>query len=435
MRSGREQHGGQPGRGSPRRPRRAEATREAGKPPSADVGLSPARRLAEGRRTGTFKPDAAAGSRSATGEPARGSPRERVTSELIKGHAEDAVVCSCPEEAVHCACLGLAGLVSAWPGSPCGTGAKKDRRSSGWLWTGATVTEAREHPSDQSLGRGTELRRRKKRLNWQILPAAPRVTAAGTFPWPFSSISLGRCSRPGVPRRCVSPKESPSQAGTVSLEREKLYRPSKRDAEEQQRKGCGCRGGSVSVPSGYGTTSSCSLVGFSPCSGAVRKRRDVSQRQQECVLLRVALLGPGDAQSIAPPQPRFGCRPLRMPAVRGRACVWRLLALCAVGALQLGQRGLPEVGSRACALPSAGNGKEIRRWLRGGAAALVAASRLRKRRCRPAGAGYAKRATPAPVPPLGERCRACARRCCRLADETRYRSPALARRRRPLRPR
>ncbi|KAM9267115.1 uncharacterized protein FYN16_006296 [Cariama cristata] len=242
MRSGREQHGGQPRRGSPRRPRRAEATRDAGKPPSADVGLSPARRLAEGRRTGTFKPDAAAGSRSATGESARGGPRERVTSELIKGHAEDAVVCSCPEEAVHCACLGLAGLVSAWPGSPCGTGAKKDRRSSGWLWTGATVTEAREHPSDQSLGRGTEERRRKKRLNWQVLPAAPRVTAA-------------------------------------------LYRPSKRDAEDEQRKGCGCRGGWVSVPSGHGTTSSCSLVGFSPCSGAVRKRRDVSHRQQERGLL------------------------------------------------------------------------------------------------------------------------------------------------------
>ncbi|KAM9250334.1 uncharacterized protein FYN16_000751 [Cariama cristata] len=193
MRSGREQHGGQPRRGSPRRPRRAEATREAGKPPSADVGLSPARRLAEGRRTGTFKPDAAAGSRSATGESARGGPRERVTSELIKGHAEDAVVCSCPEEAVHCACLGLAGLVSAWPGSPCGTGAKKDRRSSGWLWTGATVTEAREHPSDQSLGRGTEERRRKKRLNWQVLPAAPRVTAAFYASLPVVSAKQARC--------------------------------------------------------------------------------------------------------------------------------------------------------------------------------------------------------------------------------------------------
>ncbi|KAM9250445.1 uncharacterized protein FYN16_013964 [Cariama cristata] len=249
MRSGREQHGGQPRRGSPRRRRRrrrlrgAEATREAGEPPSADVGLSPARRLPDSRGTGTFKPDAAPGSRAATGEPARGSPREPVTSELIKGHAEDAVVCSCPEEALNGACLGLARLVSAWPGSPCGAGAKKDRRSSGWLWTGATVTEARERPSDRSLGRGTEERRRKKRLHWQVLPAAPRVTAA-------------------------------------------LYRPSKRDAEEQQREGCGCRGGWVSVPSGYGTTSSCSLVGFSPCSGAVRKRRDVSQRQQERVLLR-----------------------------------------------------------------------------------------------------------------------------------------------------
>ncbi|KAM9282384.1 uncharacterized protein FYN16_000468 [Cariama cristata] len=255
MRSGREQHGGQPRRGSPRRRRRrrrlrgAEATREAGEPPSADVGLSPARRLPDSRGTGTFKPDAAPGSRAATGEPARGSPREPVTSELIKGHAEDAVVCSCPEEALNGACLGLARLVSAWPGSPCGAGAKKDRRSSGWLWTGATVTEARERPSDRSLGRGTEERRRKKRLHWQVLPAAPRVTAAASLP-------------------VVSAKQA-------------------------------------------------------RCGGAAARGLWLSR------WMGVALLGPGDAQWIAPARPRFGCRPLRMAALRGRACVWRLLALCA----------------------------------------------------------------------------------------------------------
>ncbi|XP_069667782.1 uncharacterized protein [Haliaeetus albicilla] len=53
------------------------------------------------------------------------------------GHAVGAVVRSSPGDAVDCSRLRLAWAVSAWPPSPRGAGAQRDRRSACWLWTGA----------------------------------------------------------------------------------------------------------------------------------------------------------------------------------------------------------------------------------------------------------------------------------------------------------
>ncbi|KAM6339027.1 uncharacterized protein O3Q21_001818 [Podargus strigoides] len=153
--------------------------------------------------------------------------------------AEDTVVRSCSGDAVVCTLLGLAWVVSARPGSPRGTGAKRERRSGSWLWPGAAVAAAGEageregrrdrrlsdrqlplhvrkdpsskcaagptvnvhgrvcrgnpehgvatqhagggQPSDRSSTRGRKDRRRKKRLTWRTLRAAPRARAA--FSW------------------------------------------------------------------------------------------------------------------------------------------------------------------------------------------------------------------------------------------------------------
>ncbi|KAM6233054.1 uncharacterized protein M6G45_014699 [Spheniscus humboldti] len=100
-----------------------------------------------------------------------------------RGCAEDTVVHSSPGDAVDCTHLRLAWVVSARPRSPCSVGVKRDRQSTYWLWTGAAEAgEARERwreqPSDWSYRRGREESRRKKRLNWQILRAAPRARAA-----------------------------------------------------------------------------------------------------------------------------------------------------------------------------------------------------------------------------------------------------------------
>ncbi|XP_052669943.1 uncharacterized protein LOC128153985 isoform X2 [Harpia harpyja] len=61
------------------------------------------------------------------------------------GHAVGAVVRSSPGDAVDCSSLRLAWAVSAWPPSPRGAGAQRDRRSAYWLWTGAAEAgEARK---------------------------------------------------------------------------------------------------------------------------------------------------------------------------------------------------------------------------------------------------------------------------------------------------
>ncbi|XP_074900125.1 uncharacterized protein LOC142038570 [Buteo buteo] len=97
--------------------------------------------------------------------------------------------CGCPfvpGDAVDCSSLRLAWAVSAWPPSPRGAGAQRDRRSACWLWTGAAEAgEATERgqPSDWSYRRGREERRRKKRLNWQGLLAAPRARAVLDVSW------------------------------------------------------------------------------------------------------------------------------------------------------------------------------------------------------------------------------------------------------------
>ncbi|KAM9655394.1 uncharacterized protein ACIBXB_008349 isoform 1-T1 [Morphnus guianensis] len=58
------------------------------------------------------------------------------------GHAVGAVVRSSPGDAVECSSLRLAWAVSAWPPSPRGAGARRDRRSAYWLW--AEAAEAGE---------------------------------------------------------------------------------------------------------------------------------------------------------------------------------------------------------------------------------------------------------------------------------------------------
>ncbi|KAM6342049.1 uncharacterized protein O3Q21_001102 [Podargus strigoides] len=76
--------------------------------------------------------------------------------------AEDTVVRSCSGDAVVCTRLGLAWVVSARPGSPRGTGAKRERRSGSWLWPGAAVAAAGEA--------GEREGRRDRRLSGRQLP-------------------------------------------------------------------------------------------------------------------------------------------------------------------------------------------------------------------------------------------------------------------------
>ncbi|KAM6191731.1 uncharacterized protein WM294_012737 isoform 2-T3 [Sarcoramphus papa] len=61
-----------------------------------------------------------------------------------RGCAEAAVVRFSPGVAIDCTRLRLAWIVSAGPRSPHGVGAKRDRRSAYWLWTGAAAAEAGE---------------------------------------------------------------------------------------------------------------------------------------------------------------------------------------------------------------------------------------------------------------------------------------------------
>ncbi|XP_029879568.1 uncharacterized protein LOC115345234 isoform X8 [Aquila chrysaetos chrysaetos] len=69
----------------------------------------------------------------------------RAPGPRVRGHAVGAVVRSSPGDAVDCSSLRLAWAVSAWPPSPRGAGAQRDRRSAYWLWAGAAEAgEARE---------------------------------------------------------------------------------------------------------------------------------------------------------------------------------------------------------------------------------------------------------------------------------------------------
>ncbi|KAM6355108.1 uncharacterized protein O3Q21_002098 [Podargus strigoides] len=159
---------------------------------------------ARGRRAGTLTALAAAGSRSAGAScscprpvqlsPAPAPPRkpvpcgvgkepcpqeplwkERLQPGVIYGtkgrcrfflsprsRAEDTVVRSCSGDAVVCTRLGLAWVVSARPGSPRSTGAKRERRSGSWLWPGAAVAAAGEA--------GEREGRRDRRLSGRQLP-------------------------------------------------------------------------------------------------------------------------------------------------------------------------------------------------------------------------------------------------------------------------
>ncbi|XP_076207229.1 uncharacterized protein LOC143166601 [Aptenodytes patagonicus] len=160
-----------------------------------------------------------------------------------RGHAEDAIVHSSLGDAVDCTRLRLAWVVSARPCSPRSVRAKRDRRSVYWLWTGAAAAEAGEarerwrtakrpelqkrkggekeketstlanspgsaesescgggEPSDRSYRRGREQSRRK-RLNWQILPAVLRVRAAWPPPLPSVPSLQELTNRLSVPRR------------------------------------------------------------------------------------------------------------------------------------------------------------------------------------------------------------------------------------------
>ncbi|KAM6317424.1 uncharacterized protein O3Q21_008453 [Podargus strigoides] len=76
--------------------------------------------------------------------------------------AEDTVVRSCSGDAVVCTLLGLAWVVSARPGSPRGTGSKRERRSGSWLWPGAAMAAAGEA--------GEREGRRDRRLSGRQLP-------------------------------------------------------------------------------------------------------------------------------------------------------------------------------------------------------------------------------------------------------------------------
>ncbi|XP_040975191.1 uncharacterized protein LOC115333957 isoform X3 [Aquila chrysaetos chrysaetos] len=61
-----------------------------------------------------------------------------------RGCAEGMVVSSSLGDAVDCSSLRLAWAVSAWPPSPRGAGAQRDRRGTYRLWAGAAAAEAGE---------------------------------------------------------------------------------------------------------------------------------------------------------------------------------------------------------------------------------------------------------------------------------------------------
>ncbi|XP_052651917.1 uncharacterized protein LOC128145602 isoform X2 [Harpia harpyja] len=95
-------------------------------------------------------------------------------------------------------------------------------------------------PSDGSSRRRREERRRKKRLSWQGLLAAPRARAVLGVSWHhFAVVALSSAVTVGDRWK-----------DSVVVCKYKLYSPNKPDAkQQQQRKGCSCCGGSVSVDS------------------------------------------------------------------------------------------------------------------------------------------------------------------------------------------
>ncbi|XP_076207383.1 uncharacterized protein LOC143166678 [Aptenodytes patagonicus] len=154
---------------------------------------------------------------------------------------------------------GLRGL-SARPRFPRGVGAKRDRRSAYWLWTGAAAAEAGEarerwrtakqpelqkrkgggkekeaselanspgsaesercgggEPSDRSYRRGREQSRRKKRPNWQILPAVLRVRAAPMEVHGGADVHLQPVEDP-MPEQVDAPEGSCDPRGEPALE-------------------------------------------------------------------------------------------------------------------------------------------------------------------------------------------------------------------------
>ncbi|XP_072724146.1 uncharacterized protein [Ciconia boyciana] len=78
-----------------------------------------------------------------------------------EGRTEDVVVRSSPEDAGDGTRLRLAWVVSVGPRSPCSVGAKRDGRSTCWLWTGAAVAEAGEARERWRTAKQLELQKRK----------------------------------------------------------------------------------------------------------------------------------------------------------------------------------------------------------------------------------------------------------------------------------
>ncbi|KAM6266478.1 uncharacterized protein M6G45_003981 isoform 5-T6 [Spheniscus humboldti] len=79
----------------------------------------------------------------------------------VRGRAEDAVFHSSLGDAVDCTHLRLAWVVSARPRSPRSVGAKRDRWSAYWLWTGAAAALAGEARERWRTAKRPELQKRK----------------------------------------------------------------------------------------------------------------------------------------------------------------------------------------------------------------------------------------------------------------------------------
>ncbi|KAM6323088.1 uncharacterized protein O3Q21_005784 [Podargus strigoides] len=142
--------------------------------------------------------------------------------------AEDTVVRSCSGDAVVCTLLGLAWVVSARPGSPRGTGAKRERRSGSWLWPGAAMAAAGEA--------GERERRRDRRLSGRQLPLHVRKD-------PSSKCAAGPTVN--VHRRVEDSRATGATEEEGRTEGERSVLPGKRSEqrhERELRKGRLCEG-------------------------------------------------------------------------------------------------------------------------------------------------------------------------------------------------
>ncbi|XP_052638131.1 uncharacterized protein LOC128139577 isoform X1 [Harpia harpyja] len=123
------------------------------------------------------------------------SPGADSLAGLVRGHAVGAVVRSSPGDAVDCSSLRLAWAVSAWPPSPRGAGAQRDRRSAYWLWAGAA-----------EAGEATERWRMAKRLEFQKRKGGEKekeTSELGKASGSAESKSCGGCQLP--PFHCGCP--------------------------------------------------------------------------------------------------------------------------------------------------------------------------------------------------------------------------------------